>query len=67
VLGVASAERSALYPQAPTLREQGFPNVAAAGWYVRAAKHDRRWGATVKAIAGGLLRRLRHGPGSPTG
>ena len=33
VLGVASAERSALYPQAPTLREQGFPNVAAAGWY----------------------------------
>lgn len=33
VLGVASPERSALYPQAPTLREQGFPNVAAAGWY----------------------------------
>lgn len=33
VLGVASAERSPLYPQAPTLREQGFPNVAAAGWY----------------------------------
>ncbi|WP_439403245.1 Bug family tripartite tricarboxylate transporter substrate binding protein [Bradyrhizobium sp. DASA03068] len=33
VLGVASAERSALYPQAPTLREQGFPNVVAAGWY----------------------------------
>ncbi|UWU66327.1 tripartite tricarboxylate transporter substrate binding protein [Bradyrhizobium sp. NC92] len=33
VLGVASAERSALYPQAPTLREQSFPNVVAAGWY----------------------------------
>ncbi|GGI28578.1 Bug family tripartite tricarboxylate transporter substrate binding protein [Bradyrhizobium guangdongense] len=33
VLGVASAERSPLYPRAPTLREQGFPNVAAAGWY----------------------------------
>jgi tripartite-type tricarboxylate transporter receptor subunit TctC len=33
VLGVASPERSALYPQAPSLREQGFPNVAAAGWY----------------------------------
>ncbi len=33
VLGVASAERSALYPQAPTLREQGFPNVVAPGWY----------------------------------
>lgn len=33
MLGVASPERSALYPLAPTLREQGFPNVAAAGWY----------------------------------
>jgi tripartite-type tricarboxylate transporter receptor subunit TctC len=33
VLGVASAERSALYPQAPTLREQGLGNVVAAGWY----------------------------------
>lgn len=33
VLGVASAERSLIYPKAPTLREQGFPNVVAAGWY----------------------------------
>jgi tripartite-type tricarboxylate transporter receptor subunit TctC len=33
VLGVASAERSPIYPEAPTLREQGFPSVAAAGWY----------------------------------
>lgn len=33
VLGVASAERSAIYPEALTLREQGFPNVVAAGWY----------------------------------
>ena len=33
VLGVASAERSPLYPQAPTLREQGYGNVVAAGWY----------------------------------
>jgi tripartite-type tricarboxylate transporter receptor subunit TctC len=33
VLGVASAERSSIYPQAPTLREQGFPNVVAAGWF----------------------------------
>ncbi len=33
VLGVASAERSAIYPQAPTLREQGFPSVVASGWY----------------------------------
>jgi tripartite-type tricarboxylate transporter receptor subunit TctC len=33
VLGVASAERSAIYPQALTLKEQGYPNVVAAGWY----------------------------------
>src|ERR1700756_2968095 len=33
VLGVASAERSAIYPQAPTLREQGYPDIVAAGWY----------------------------------
>jgi tripartite-type tricarboxylate transporter receptor subunit TctC len=33
VLGVASASRSALYPDAPTLREQGLPNVVASGWY----------------------------------
>jgi len=33
VLAVASAERSAIYPQAPTLKEQGYPNVVAAGWY----------------------------------
>ncbi|MFC5320941.1 Bug family tripartite tricarboxylate transporter substrate binding protein [Bradyrhizobium oligotrophicum] len=33
VLGVAATERSAIYPQAPTLREQGLPNVVASGWY----------------------------------
>ncbi|CAM3486407.1 ABC transporter substrate-binding protein [Bordetella sputigena] len=33
VLGVASAERSKIYPDAPTLREQGLPNVVASGWY----------------------------------
>lgn len=33
VLGVAAAEPSAIYPQAPTLREQGLPNVVASGWY----------------------------------
>ena len=33
VLGVASTARSALYPDAPTLREQGLPNVVASGWY----------------------------------
>lgn len=33
VLGVASAERSPIYPEAPTLREQGLANVVASGWY----------------------------------
>lgn len=33
VLGVASAERSPLYPDAPTLREQGLERIVAAGWY----------------------------------
>jgi tripartite-type tricarboxylate transporter receptor subunit TctC len=33
VLGVASAERSAIYPAALTLREQGLANVIASGWY----------------------------------
>jgi tripartite-type tricarboxylate transporter receptor subunit TctC len=33
VLGVASPARSGIYPQAPTMREQGFTNVVASGWY----------------------------------
>lgn len=33
VLGVASAVRSPIYPGAPTLREQGLPNVIASGWF----------------------------------
>lgn len=33
VLGTASAERSALYPQALTLREQGLQRVVASGWF----------------------------------
>ena len=33
VLGVAGAARSAIYPDAPTLREQGLANVVAAGWF----------------------------------
>jgi tripartite-type tricarboxylate transporter receptor subunit TctC len=33
VLGVASAERSPIYPEAFTLREQGLSNVVASGWY----------------------------------
>ncbi len=49
VLGVASADRSAIYPQAPTLREQGLPNVIASGWYGFMAP-----AATPKAIVGRL-------------
>jgi tripartite-type tricarboxylate transporter receptor subunit TctC len=33
VLGVASAARSPIYSDAPTLREQGLSSVIAAGWY----------------------------------
>jgi tripartite-type tricarboxylate transporter receptor subunit TctC len=33
VLGVANEERSPLYPDAPTLREQGLPSVVGYGWY----------------------------------
>jgi tripartite-type tricarboxylate transporter receptor subunit TctC len=33
VLGVASAARSPIYPEALTLREQGLSNVVASGWY----------------------------------
>ncbi len=33
VLGVASAARSPIYPDAATLREQGLQSVVAAGWY----------------------------------
>ena len=33
VLAAASAGRSAIYPDAPTLREQGYGSVVAGGWY----------------------------------
>jgi tripartite-type tricarboxylate transporter receptor subunit TctC len=33
VLGVASADRSAIHPKTLTLREQGLPSVIASGWY----------------------------------
>lgn len=33
VLAVASEQRSPIYPSAPTLREQGFPNVIGYGWF----------------------------------
>jgi tripartite-type tricarboxylate transporter receptor subunit TctC len=46
VLGVASTARSEIYPDAPTLREQGLHNVVAAGWYGFMAP-----GGVPKAIA----------------
>ena len=33
VLGVATEDRSSLYPEAPTLREQGLSSVVGYGWY----------------------------------
>lgn len=33
VLGIASAERSLLYTDVPTLKEQGFESVVASGWF----------------------------------
>lgn len=33
VLGVASEQRSPIYPSAPTLREQGFAKVVGYGWF----------------------------------
>lgn len=33
VLGAAAAGRSAIYPDAPTLKEQGLERVIASGWY----------------------------------
>jgi tripartite-type tricarboxylate transporter receptor subunit TctC len=33
VLAVANEERTPLYPEAPTIRESGFPTVAGYGWY----------------------------------
>ena len=33
VLGVASEQRSPIYPSAPTLREQGFANAIGYGWF----------------------------------
>lgn len=33
VLGVANEDRTPLYPDAPTLREQGLPTVVGYGWY----------------------------------
>jgi glycosyltransferase involved in cell wall biosynthesis len=33
--------------------------LAAAGWYVRAARYDRRWNQTARSILGGLIGRSR--------
>lgn len=49
VLACASAERSAVYPSAPTFRELGLRNVVATGWYGFMAP-----AATPPAIVGRL-------------
>jgi glycosyltransferase involved in cell wall biosynthesis len=46
-----------------TCRTMGFvvreaKPIEAAGWYARAARHDGRWGQTLRAIVGIWLRRL---------
>ncbi|NPV20966.1 MULTISPECIES: Bug family tripartite tricarboxylate transporter substrate binding protein [Bradyrhizobium] len=53
VLGVAATEPSKIYPQAPTLREQGLPNVVASGWYGFMAP-----GATPQPIVDRLSREI---------
>ncbi|MET0678521.1 MAG: tripartite tricarboxylate transporter substrate binding protein [Bradyrhizobium sp.] len=55
VLGVSATERSAIYPQAPTLREQGYPNVVAAGWYGFMAPS-----ATPQVVVDRLEREIGH-------
>jgi tripartite-type tricarboxylate transporter receptor subunit TctC len=37
VIAIGSAERSALYPDIPTLAEQGFPDVSIYAWFAMAA------------------------------
>jgi tripartite-type tricarboxylate transporter receptor subunit TctC len=37
VIAIGSAQRSALYPDIPTLAEQGFPDVAIYAWFAMAA------------------------------
>jgi len=58
VLGVASSDRSPIFPDAPTLREQGLPNVIASGWYGFMAPAatpqgivDRLWEEVARALA----------------
>jgi len=61
-----NAETAALAAQAEawgsTCRTMGFvlrktDPFAAARWYLRAARHDRRWLSALKAMVGGFLRR----------
>lgn len=57
VLGVASEKRSALYPSAPTIREQGFPSVVASGWYGFMVPASTP-GAVVAKLQAAVLRAL---------
>ncbi len=58
VLGTASEERSAIYPSAPTLREQGLSKVIAAGWF-RLYGPGRNTGSNRPALAGRSPSRAR--------
>lgn len=60
VLGAASANRSPIYPQAPTLREQGLSRVVAGGWYGFMAP-----AATPRAIVGRMDAELNRALADP--
>jgi tripartite-type tricarboxylate transporter receptor subunit TctC len=70
VLGVANEERSPLYPDAPTLREQGLASVVGYGWYGMMAPAgtpadvvERLNGAINAAIADPEVRRKAEAAG----
>jgi glycosyltransferase involved in cell wall biosynthesis len=53
---VAEAWGSSCRTMGFVLRERDMIN--ATGWYFRAARHDRKWRASARAILSGLVRRL---------
>jgi tripartite-type tricarboxylate transporter receptor subunit TctC len=75
VLAVTSAERSALYPDAPTVAEEGYPGFAASGWIGLSAPAgtpkeitDKLHGAVTRALQDGRVRqRLADGGYVPGG
>jgi hypothetical protein len=53
---VAEAWGSTCRTMGFVLRERDMINATA--WYYQAARHDRKWTASIKAILGGLVRRF---------